>query len=132
MSNTSETVESTVKRNKPKTLTGLRQKAKQSVASCFAWGTRTFRTAGEETGTNSFMLLERNTVNPTFRPGFGAGASARNADGMAGRGCWKKRRPFCNGADRSCDITPPRKRADFQRVVRDETTGRTFAGGNRK
>lgn len=27
---------------------------------------------------------------------------------------------------------PLRKRADFQRVVRDERAGRTFIGGNRK
>jgi hypothetical protein len=83
-------------------------------------------------GINSFVSLETNIVNPTFRPGSGAGASARNAEGMAGRGCWKKRRPFCNGADRGCNITPPCKRADFQRVVRDERTRRTFTGGNSK
>ena len=39
---------------------------------------------------------------------------------MAGRGCWRKRMPLCNGADRSCNITPPCKRADFQRVIHDE------------
>jgi len=27
---------------------------------------------------------------------------------------WRKQTPLCNGVDRSCDITPPRKRADFQ------------------
>jgi hypothetical protein len=30
----------------------------------------------------------------------------RGADGVAGRGGWKKRRPSCNEADRSWDITP--------------------------
>lgn len=120
-----------MKRNKPKTLTGLRQKAKQSVASLVAWGTRTLRTAGEETGTNSFMLLERNTVNPTSRLSE-AGVAARRVDELAGKGCWRKPTPSGNRADRDCKIIPPRKRADFQRVVRDETTGRTFAGGNRK
>jgi hypothetical protein len=30
--------------------------------------------------------------------------------------------PLCNGADRSCDITPLRKQADFQLVVVDERT----------
>src|SRR6266516_2226302 len=102
---------------KPKTLTGLRQKAKQSVASCFAWGTRTFRTAGEETGTNAFMLLERNTVNPTTRLSE-AVVAARHADGLAGRGCWRKQRPSGNRSDR--DGISPRKRADFQRVIHDE------------
>ena len=40
--------------------------------------------------------------------------------------------PRCNGADRSCDITPLRKQADFQSVVDDERTYRIFMGGNRK
>jgi len=120
-----------VKRNKPKTLTGLSQKAKQSVASLGAGGTRTSKTAGEETGTNAFVLLERNTVNPTTRL-VEAGVAAKRADELAGRGCWKKPRSSGNRANRGCNITLPRKRADFQRVVRDETTGRTFAGGNRK
>ena len=30
----------------------------------------------------------------------------RGTDGVAGRGGWKKRRPSCNEADRSWDITP--------------------------
>jgi hypothetical protein len=51
---------------------------------------------------------------------------------VAGRGCWKKRMPFCNGTDRDCNIVPPCKRADFRRVVRDERTRRTFTGGNGK
>jgi len=70
-------------------------------------------------------------VNPTVRL-VEAGVSVRNADGLAGRGDWRKLMPFCNGADRSCNIIPPCKRADFQLVVRDERTGKTFAGGNSK
>jgi len=35
--------------------------------------------------------------------------------------------PSRNGADRGCNITPPRKRADFQLVVTDEKASRTFA-----
>jgi hypothetical protein len=88
------------------------------------------KTAGVCAGAKSFMSSQLNIANPTFRLPVKAGASARNVDGMAGRGCWKKRKPFCNGTDRS--IAPPRKQADFQRVVTDERTGRTFAGGNRK
>jgi hypothetical protein len=94
--------------------------------------TRTKTAAGVEAGANSFMSSQLNIINPTGRLRVEAGASARNADGLAGRGCWKKRMPFDNGTDRSCNITPPRKRADFQRVVRDETAGRTGAGGNGK
>jgi hypothetical protein len=88
--------------------------------------------AGVEAGAKSFVSWQPNIVNPTSRLRVKAGVSARNAHGMAGRGCRRKRRPFCNGTDRSCNITPPRKRADFQRVVRDETADRTFTGGNRK
>jgi hypothetical protein len=75
------------------------------------------------------MLVERNMVNPSSRL-VEAGDSARSAIGMADRGCWKKPTPSCNRADRSGDITSPRKRADFQRVERDENAGRTFVGGN--
>jgi hypothetical protein len=50
---------------------------------------------------------------------------ARVADRFAGRGCWKKQRPFCNGADKKrqllCD-----KQADFQQVMKDEKAGRTI------
>ena len=113
-------------------LTGSGQKARSRLFQC------TYGTHGHSrlpvwyAGADSFVSLELNIVNPTFRPGSGAGASARNADGVAGRGDWKKRKPFCNGADRDCNIIPPCKRADFQLVVRDERTRRTFRGGNSK
>ena len=94
--------------------------------------TRTKQAAGVEAGAASFMSSQPNVVNPTSCLPVKAGATARSAEGMAGRGCWRKRMPLCNGTDRSWNITPPCKRADFQRVVRDEIAGRTFAGGNRK
>ena len=108
-----------------------------AVRGSSAWlGHTDTKTAGAEAGANSSMSSQPNIVNPTFRPAPAdrsrAGASARNADGMAGRGCWKKPMPLCNGTDRSWNITPPCKRADFQRVVGDERTRRTFTGGNRK
>lgn len=118
--------------DEPKALTGSNQKVTQSVSPLHTWNTRTNKTAGVEAGTKSSMLLKRNTVNLTFRPLAGAGAVARPAVGMAGRGNWKKPRPSCNGADRSGHTTSPRKRADFQRVVHYETAGRTFTGGNSK
>lgn len=66
----------------------------------------------------------------------GAGVPVRDADGAAGRGCWRKQRPLCNGADRRGaelgDIMPLRKQAHFQLVVRDERDGRTALGGNGK
>jgi hypothetical protein len=85
-----------------------------------------------EAGANSFVSLQSKIINPTSRLGSEAGASARNAAGVAGMGYWRKRTLLCNGADRGCNIVPPCKRADFQLVVRDERTGGTFSGGNRK
>lgn len=82
-------------------------------------------------GAKSSVSLQLNMAIPSFRL-LEAGESARNAVGRAGVGSWRKRRPPCNGVDRGCDITPPSKRADFQRVVRDEIARGTFEGGNRK
>jgi hypothetical protein len=106
--------------------------ATQSAAPPYNGSARTFRLPVYQTGTNSFVSLPPNLVNPSSRPAFGAGASARNADGRPGQGNWKKQRPLGNGADRGCNITPPRRRADFQSVARDERTRGTFTGGNRK
>jgi hypothetical protein len=40
--------------------------------------------------------------------------------------------PFCNRADRGCNITPPRKRADFPLVWRHEETWLTDFRGRRR
>ena len=77
------------------------------------------------------MSLQSNTVNPVFRL-TEAGVTARFAEGMPGRGSWKKRKPLCNGADTGCNMLRLRKRADFQQVVSYEKTGGTFIGGNDK
>jgi hypothetical protein len=103
-----------------------------SVPPTVIRSTRTITAVGVEAGANSFVSLQSNIENPTSRLPVKAGASARGAEGMTGMGCWKKRMPFDNGTDRSCNITPPCKRADFQRVVRDEKAGGTGAGGNGK
>jgi hypothetical protein len=121
-----------VRLKEPKTLTGSSQKARSWLLQ------RTHGAHGQEqlpvweAGVNSFVSSQLNIKNPTLRLPVEAGASARNADGVAGRGYRKKRMPLCNGVDRSCNITPPCKRADFRLVVRDERTGRIFVGGNRK
>jgi hypothetical protein len=98
--------------------------------------TRTLKTAGVLAGTNPPVSSMRNTVNPTFRFREEAGALARAADGIAGRGCRSKRMPVCNGLDRRCvihgNITPPRKRAHFRQVVDDERDCRTALGRNSK
>jgi hypothetical protein len=131
MSNGSELPTGTVKIKRAKDADRLKPNGNAVGCPLFCMGHADKQTAGVKAGTNSLMLLERNTVNLTFRP-IGAGAVARPAVGMAGRGSWNKRRPSGNRADRSCNITPLRKQADFQSVVRHETAGRTFVGGNRK
>jgi hypothetical protein len=60
----------------------------------------------ERQGLNHSCHWQSEHVNPTSRLGLPRQARPQGTlTGMAGRGCWKKRRPFCNGADRSCNIT---------------------------
>jgi hypothetical protein len=89
-------------------------------------------TAGVLAGANPLVSSMRNTVNPLPRLRKEAGVPARGAVGVAGKGNWRKRMPPCNGVDRRCNITLPRKRAHFQSVVRDERARRTASGGDRK
>jgi hypothetical protein len=113
-------------------LTGSSQTAMQSVVPSGRMEHTDTKTAGVKAGTKSFVSLQTNIVNPTPRPSFGASAPARDIVGVAGRGNWKKQRPLCNGADKGCNVALPCKRADFQSVVHDERTHRTFTGGNGK
>ena len=107
----------------------LKPKGAQSVALLLNRGTRTHKTAGVQAGAYSFIrLLERNIVNPSSRLLGEAGRAARLAVGWRAEERWKKPRPSGNGTDRGWNITPPRKRADFQPVVRYESAGRTFPG----
>jgi hypothetical protein len=132
MSNGSELPTGTVKIKRAKGADRLKPNGNAVGCSTCTHGTRGQKqTAGVQAGTNSSMLLERNTANLTFRP-LGAGVVARPTVGVAGRGSWNKRMLSGNRADRGCNITPLRKQADFQQVVRHETAGRTFIGGNRK
>jgi hypothetical protein len=67
----------------PKTLTGSGQKARSWLLL------RTQGARGQtqlpvcEAGVNSFVSLQPNMINPTFRLRVEAGASARNADGVS-------------------------------------------------
>ena len=115
----------------PKMLTGSNQNGVQPGVPAGWWNTRTKRLSVYKARAKSFVSLQSNTVNPVFRLAE-AGVTARCAEGVPGRGGWKKRKPFCNGTDTGCDITRPRKRADFQLVVGYERTGGTFTGGNGK
>ena len=122
---------STVRVKEPKALSGFSQKAMPFGCPSSDWDTRTNPNGRCSAGTKSSVLLERNRLTPTPRPSGQVWPRGRT-HGVAGRGCWRKRMPLCNGADRGCDMTSPRKRADFQRVVHYETAGRTTTGGNRK
>jgi len=128
--NVSELLQTPSNPIEPKTLTGSSQKARSRLPHEDLGHTNSM-TAGVETGTNSFVSSERNRINPSSRL-VEAGVIARCAAGMPGRGCWKKRTSFCNETNRGCNIAPPCRRADFQPVMRDERTGKTFVGGNRK
>ena len=95
-------------------LTRLGPKGKQPVASLKNRGTRTLMAAGVKAGAESSVLLKRKVVNPTSRPIRGQAAPQGRLKGWRAEERWKKPMPFCNGADRGWNITPPRKRADFQ------------------
>ena len=95
-----------------------RQCSQMLLQKCGAHGYK--RLSAWKAGTSSFALLIRNRINPIFRP-HRAGASARNADGIAGKGYGKKRTLPCNRADRDCVARQhhlTRKRADFRMVFR--------------
>ena len=110
------------------TLTGSGQNG-HAVGCSIRWLEHTDKTtAGVVQGLNRHWLRDLDRSNPPLCPS-GAGASARAAVATPGRGCWKKRMPPCNGADRSCNITPLREQARFQRVVHYETAGRTSKRG---
>jgi len=130
--NTCELLGASLVPKSQRTLTGSGQKATQSAASPGIWGTRTIRLPACKAGASSFVSSQRNRINPAFRLDREAGVTARCADGVTGRGCWRKQMPSCNGADRGGSIAPLRKQADFQQVVRDKRTRRTFMGGNGK
>ena len=138
MSNESELPSGTVKISRAtRCCSRLRPKmVTRSDAPPVHWEHTDTKTVGVLAGTNPRMSSMRNTVSPTSRLREKASVPARAAVGVAGKGCWRKRRPVCNGSDRRCvgndNITLPRKRAHFQRVVRDEKVCRTVFGGNGK
>jgi len=62
---------------------------------------------------------------PLASPEYRGKRLVRVAGRSAGRGCWKKQRPLCNGADRKWQL-PCDQQADFQQVMKDEKAGRTI------
>jgi hypothetical protein len=116
----------------PKMLTGSGQKARSRLPHHRLGAHGLTRLPVLQAGANSSVSQQQNIAIPTLRPGLGAGAPARGAGGVVGKGCWKKQMPLCNGADKGCNSALPPKRADFQRVIHDKRTDRTFIGGNSK
>jgi CDGSH-type Zn-finger protein len=90
-----------------------------------ATGHTDIQTAGAKAGAKLVLSLNQNMETPLVSQENRGKRLARVADRFAGKGCWKKQKPFCDGADRKrqllCD-----KQADFQQVMKDEKAGRTI------
>jgi hypothetical protein len=87
--------------NRPKVLTGRSQKGMRvgsSIGTLDDGGTRTRRTIGRSRPIRLSTLDNR--VSPT-RPATRRYSDRKEGDGGGGRGCRRKRRPSCNGADRA-------------------------------
>ena len=104
--------------NRPKVLTGRGQKGMRvgsSIGTLDDGGKVTRRTIGRSRPIRLSTLDNR--VSPT-RPVARRYSDRKEGDGGGGRGCRRKRKPSCNGADRA-SVTrkyPARKGADFRRV----------------
>ena len=87
--------------NRPKVLTGRRQKGMRvgsSIGTFDDGGIMTRRTIGRSRPIR-FSTLD-NRVSPT-RPATRRYSDRKEGDGGGGRGCRRKRKPSCNGADRA-------------------------------
>jgi hypothetical protein len=88
-------------RNRPKVLTGRSQKGMRvgsSIGTLDDGGARTRRTIGRSRPIRLSTLDNR--VSPT-RPATRRYSDRKEGDGGGGRGCRRKRKPSCNGADRA-------------------------------
>ena len=100
MVNESELFLNIVRYKEPKMLTGSDQNGKQSDNLLNFGVTRTLSTAGG-------IVTYAEHGKPVSLLSCGTGKQAvRRAERGAGIGLRKKRMPLCNGADRSCNITP--------------------------
>lgn len=98
---------------------------KQSVGPITSTVHTDIQTAGVKAGAKSVLSLNQNMETPLVSLGIRGRRLARDVDGLAGRGCWKKQRPPCNGADRKRQLLCG-KQADFQQVMKGERAGRTI------
>ena len=105
--------------NGPKTLIGPAQNGNVAGLPFLTWGSTDIHATGGKAEPKPLMRFTRNTVNPYRRPSGSGRSTARKTAGGAGRGLRRKRKPACNGADRSCvarQHRSTRKRADFRMV----------------
>jgi hypothetical protein len=114
-----------VRANKPTDAHGLEPKWQRSRGYLGVCEPTDKEAAGVMAGAKPSVSSSRNTVNPLLSSWRGR-RTARSADRAAGKGSWKKPKPPCNRVDRDRP-GPPRKRADFQRVINDEKVCRTTA-----
>ena len=98
MEKVTEPLLNVVRTNKPKTLTGLSQKAR-GWNRCFPFRlSQTRQPPADKRLLTHSMAQKRNVVSPALsRSGQ---RTVRQAYGVSGRGRWKKRRLPCNGVDR--------------------------------
>ena len=123
-----------VSNDKPKMLSGLDQKVSGQVLGVvdpLAQMLHHRRRAATFPTLGTSVERGKPVVLPTSYAKEGGKHFARSAHGAAGKGSGRKRTPLCNGVDRS-QRALPRKRADFQRVMGNERTGKTVKGGNSK
>jgi hypothetical protein len=68
----------------------------------------------------SGVVRVRNVVSPSVPIRSVEGDPRGSTGGRVGKGGRSKRRPVCNGSDRGSSFAPPRKGADFRRVLNHE------------
>ena len=103
--NSGEPMVNLVRRNRLKVLTSLNQKVRGWLFP-FHMGTHGQESRRGIVGTYAIASTTRNTVSP-YHCHVSGKPTVRKAGGGAGRRCWSKRRPFCNGADRAADAERP-------------------------
>jgi len=101
--NTSESAIKIVTYDKRKWLSRLSQTATEVGGASLIYALVTHMPPGPKQAPNPTYFGKWNVETP-YRSPWGQQA-AKSAHGGAGTGSRKKRMPFCNGADRGCNIT---------------------------
>ncbi len=105
--------------------TPVNQKVCRQVVVVNAYHLVTRCAAGGECLSKDFVERQSggNVVNLSRSTLKGWSPDREERDGAAGKGCWRKRMPPCNGGDRATGRWryPGRKAAHFQRVFPGET-----------